>query len=329
MGGCRSCLGVLSLRYEQEETIVTQASLSPDLQSTNGHSPAEGEHRGADSEAALWLFGLTSLALVFASILLLGLLAQRAVADAPLFGFFSATAVVAATIGLGAMTYVVATAKRAGYIRTEATTPSDPAGATPAGMRVVPAAPADPARRKRSQRAEEQAARSRQATAIVAAEATRRTRAVANRQTVARPVRPRSAAPTTAPARASAGVPGPARSAPGPRPKVIVPVKPPARTSRPTPVAVFPRMPATTVRPRTQVARTQLAAADIRTRSMRPVSGPPVAGRPVFRGPVPRPPMIRPLAARPPVGRPPVNGVPVNRVPVNRVPVTPMVPAHA
>jgi hypothetical protein len=320
---------VLSLGYAYEDTIVTQASLSPDLQATIGNSPAEGQSRGAGSEAALWLFGLTSLALVFASLLLLALLAQRAVADAPLFGFFSATAVFAAAIGLGAMTYVVATARRAGYIRSEAAASSDAAGETPAGMRVVPATPADPARRKRSQRAQEQAARSRQASAIAAAAATRHTRQVAPRQAVARPVRPRSAAPTTAPVRASVEVRGPARAVPDPRPRVVVPVKPPAQASRPAPVRVFPRMPAAPVRPRTQVARTQLVAADVRARSMRPVSAPPPAARPVVRGPVSRPPMVRPLAARPPVARPPVNRVPVNRVPVNSVPLAPMVPTHA
>lgn len=280
---------------------MTQASLSPDLPSSVGLRPAGGERPGIGSEAALWLFGLTSLTLVLASLLLLALLAQDAVADGPLSGFVSATAVAIATIGVAALAYVIATAKRSGYIGAGRLATPDPSLEVPAGMHVVPATPADPAARQRRQRAEEQAARERQAKAIAAVESERRAAATRPAQSVATPapveaaaqVRPQAAAPlrppSAAPARPTTTVPSQAAS---------VAATPP-RSQRPTPAPVFPRMPAPVVRPRTQVARTQLVAADIRMRSTATAVRPPLARPPLVRPPATRPPGPRPTPVRP------------------------------
>lgn len=294
---------------------MTQASLSPDPPSSVGIRPGGGERPGVSSEAGLWLFGLTSLTLVLSSLLLLALLAQDAVADAPLYGFISATAVFIASIGVATLVYVVATAKRAGYIRTALAKSSDSTSEVPDGLRVVPVMPADPASRKRRQRAAEQAARNHQAKAIAAVETKRRTRTATSGRVGAAPVQPRMSmpqrvtkpvpAPVAAPTPQKAPVPIRPKSAAALRPasavtsRVVVAATPPATTNRPTRAPVVPRMPAPIVRPRTQAVRTQVMAADMRARPMRPTTRPSFA-----RPPATRPPAARPLVAQPVPVRP-------------------------
>lgn len=303
-----------------EDTTVTQASLSPDLPSPVGIRPTGGERPVVSSEAALWLFGLTSVTLVLASLLLLALLAQDAVADGPLSGFVSATAVAIATIGVAALVYVVASAKRNGYIGAGPLATPDPSLEVPAGMHIVPATPADPAARQRRQRAEEQAARDRQAKAIAAVETERRAATTRPAPAVATPAQPPKAvhrpvtqpapAPGKAPLKAAAPVrpqaapPVRPRSAAPQRPTTTAPTQSSARVAslppaqRPTPTPVFPRLPAPVVRPRTQVARTQLLAADIRMRSTAAAVRPPLARPSLMRPPATRPPGPRPTPVR-------------------------------
>jgi hypothetical protein len=306
--------------YSNEDTTVTQASLSPDLPSSVGLRPVGGERPGIGSEAALWLFGLTSVTLVLASLLLLALLAQDVVADGPLSGFVSATAVAIATIGVAALVYVIATAKRNGYIGAGSVATPDPSLEVPAGMHIVPATPADPAARQRRQRAEEKAARDRQAKAIAAVESERRAAAMRPTETVTTPAPPKTAPrPPTQPAPAPARAP--LEAAAPVRPQTAAPVRPPSATpprttatvptqasavaptlprpQRPTPARVFPRMPAPVVRPRTQVAGSQLVAADIRMRSTATAVRPPLARAPLTRPPVTRPSGPRPDPVRP------------------------------
>ena len=235
---------------------MSQASASPELSPTAGAHAPDASTSSADSEAALWLFGLTSSALLVASLLLLGLLASTSISDDAIGGFMVATSVVIAGIGLAALAYVVETAKRARVLHHA----SQALGSKPAqdevaeGLVVVSAHPADLGRRRREQQAQQQLERSRQAKAIAATEVRQRPvpRAVASAVTM--PQRPR---------------PAPVR----------VPVRP-QRTEQPV-APVFPRMPAPPARPRTQAVQAQLGAAEIRARAMRPPAPPPMP-RPVY-----------------------------------------------
>jgi hypothetical protein len=208
---------------------VTQASLSPDLESTMGMKPPNdaGAHASQSPESALWLFGLMSLATMLAAALILALLAQSAPADASLGGLLAGVAVMIAGLGAGALAYVYISARRAGYLG--GTREKDDARSlvAPSGMSVVPAVPADLGRRKKQQARSEQAERNRQAKAIatVAASAHRPgppAPAPVRTQVAARPVAPplvrmpRPAVAPTRPALSTAVVPAFPRMSPAP-----------------------------------------------------------------------------------------------------------------
>ena len=287
---------------------MTQASLSPDLPSAVRTRTTDGTRPGLSSEAALWLFALTSVALVVASVLLVGLLAQGAISDASIGGFLWATAIVTAAIGLGALAYVGTAAKRSGSVAADQDKKAAASDDADDGLRVAPAVPADLGRRKRLQLAEEQAARSRQAKAIASAEAVRRARTVSRPRPITTVTIPPATSPTHAPVQAPAPTPVQVRPAAIPRPvatprrPAVVGIRPVARPNRPTPAPVFPRVPAPMVRPRTQVARAQVMATDIRARAMRPAPRPPVA--PVPRARLVTLPRSVPVARPTPVARP-------------------------
>lgn len=210
--------------------IVTQTSLTPDLHQARPVSPsiqANGARTGAKLEATLWLIALTATGLVMAAVLLLGLLVGNVVRDASVGGLASGVAVVIATLGLGALAYVLVTARREGWLGSPENAPVPAALPTPSGMHIVPAVPADPARHKRREMQDERLARSEQAQAIAA----------------------------------------PARSQPGPRPAIRMPRPPdqsPRPVAWPMGAPVvrmgYPRM-----HPHTQAALFQVNAASVRT----------------------------------------------------------------
>lgn len=250
---------------------MTQASLSPDLDpnlTIGGFENGTGGRAGMGPEASLWLLALTSLTLVFASLLLLGLVAQSVVTDASLSGFATAMATVSGGLGLVVMGYVLLAARRAGYLKTSDGIPArarrpvvahDPIAT--AGLRVAPVVPAGLAYHRRQQLAEERAERRRQARAIDAARLSRHTSRAATPtvvrthtvETTARPVTPASAiparpAPATVPNRAAR----PLRSVAG-------------AADRPAAVPAFLRLDPPRVRPRGQAALLQVGVASVRT----------------------------------------------------------------
>lgn len=272
---------------------MTQATLSTEFDPTSGLAPPRDVRSGASSEAALWLFGITAATLVLASLLILGLVAQNALADAALSGFVSALALVVGIVGVVAMGYVVATAHRAGYLslaempRLAASTFSadaawvDDAPPPSSGLRVVPALPPDLSARRRHEVAAARDARAKQARAIAAADTARRSARpatplvspVRSRQVqVIRPVP--SLRPTTGP------VGRRSHSSPGPRP-----------AARPSGVPPYLRMSTPPVHPQVRTTHFQVAVVDTRS--------------PYMSGPWP---MSRPLVARP--MQPPISRVP-------------------
>ncbi len=96
---------------------MTQASLSPDLiaptPSARPDDSADTASSGA-SHLTFWLFGLTAMTLVFASLLLLGLLMRSGVIDAGIRGAVGAYAALIAGVGLMAVVYVLAMGRRQG-----------------------------------------------------------------------------------------------------------------------------------------------------------------------------------------------------------------------
>ena len=274
-------------------TIVTQASLSPELRGDPGTPPSvrQPERSGGTSEAALWMVATTSLALVVAAVLLLGLLSRNVVTDASLGGFVTGIGMVIAALGIGGIGYVLVTARRAGYLG-EPEIVAAAASVAPAGMHVVPALPPDLGRWKRRQLEEQRSARSRQAKAIASAAAASvpTPRPVTPRRPAPRPVatarpavRPRpQPVVSSAPTRVTG--PQPARPVQSRRVAAAPPVKAPAlvrasitmpkpqgRSPRP---AAWPqrapavRMAAPPMRPRTQVATFQVNAANVRAATL-------------------------------------------------------------
>ncbi len=73
--------------HPRRTTPVTQASLSPDLESTMGVKPPNdaGAHASQSPESALWLFGLMSLATMLAAALILALLSLTGVVSLGVF----------------------------------------------------------------------------------------------------------------------------------------------------------------------------------------------------------------------------------------------------
>jgi hypothetical protein len=231
----------------------------------------------------LWLFGLTALTLVFASLLLLGLLAQGVVADASASGFVTGIAVVTSILGLAALTYVLTTARRAGYLRSSLDSVSTAASQVTEigkGLVTAPVVPAGyGARRRRMQRARRDVRRQ-QARAIAAAHQRPApvaasvavpvvTERVAPRPAVvspARPVRarPPAAARRVAPTAGRTARPGPARSVrlSPPRPVRVMP--PQSAPARPSDVPTFLRMSTGPARPGSAAAVEQVRGAAIR-----------------------------------------------------------------
>ncbi len=275
--------------------IVTQASLTPDLlraQPTGPSIEADDARTGAKPEAALWLLALTATGLVMAAVLLVGTLVGSAVRDASVGGFALGIAVMIATLGIGALAYVLVTARREGWLGALEDAPVPAASPTPSGMHVVAAVPADPARRKRRELAEERSARSLQAKAIAAAAAElddpratgqqpSASRSTPPQQSIARPAPERVApAAVTRPVSAPGIAPrvarpapfgmapsAPARSQPGPPPAIRMP-RPPVHAPRPVawPMAApVVRMGAPRMHPHTQAALFQVNAANVHT----------------------------------------------------------------
>ncbi len=275
--------------------IVAQASLTPDLlqaQPTNPSIEANDVRTAAEPEATLWLLALTATGLVMAAVLLLGLLVQSTVRDASVGGFALGVAVMIATLGIGALAYVLTAARRAGWLDSLEDAPVPAASPTPSGMHVVPAVPADPARRKQRELQDQRSARSQQAKAIAAAAGVSvkprpsdqqppASRPATPRQSIAGPTpervapaavtRPASAqgvAPRQAPAApAHVATSALARSQPGPPPAIRMP-RPPVHAPRPVawPVAApVVRMGAPRMHPHTQAALFQINAANVRT----------------------------------------------------------------
>jgi hypothetical protein len=202
---------------------------------------------------------------------LLGLIAQNPVTDASLGGFLSGVAVVVAFIGVGAMSYVLVTAKRAGFLGIDEVVPPVRTPPSPSGMRAVPAVPATLGPRKRQQIAGERSVRNRQAKAIATAQVTSRTRR--RQPSPAARVRPVATGP--APVR----MPAPARNMTRPAPVRVAPSAPvrmaPARVAPPAPVRTQP------------VARPPIRMPQPSVRSAHPMTSPPLV--PVMR--MGRPPM--------------------------------------
>ena len=234
---------------------MTQASLSPGLESDSAIPPAEDPADGRSTlsdEATLWLFGLTSMTLVFASLMLLGLLAQGVIADAAASGFVTALAIFTAVLGSTALVYVLGSARRAGYLSTPAAARADGvAQASPfgAGLIVAPAIPADLGASKRQEQRAQQRARSQRAQAIADANPTpqhpSRPLAAAPRPVhppTPRPVRPASPRPARPAAPRSNGpaAPGASRVVPGRPVRVMPPNRPPRPAGSPRPAGAAP-----------------------------------------------------------------------------------------
>ena len=274
--------------------IVTQASLTPDFHQAQPTSPsiqADRARTGASPEVTLWLIALTATGLLMAAVLLLGLLVRNVVRDASMGGFVFGVAVMIATLGIGALGYVLVTARREGWLGSREDVPVPAASPTPSGMHVVPAVPADSARRKQRELQDQRSARSQQAKAIAAAAAVPdkprpgdqqppAPRPATPQQSVAGPTpgrvapaavtRPASAqgiAPRVArPAAVGMATSAPVRPQPGPPPAIRMP-RPPVHAPRPMawPVAApVVRMGTPPMHPHTQAALFQVNAANVR-----------------------------------------------------------------
>jgi hypothetical protein len=241
------------LTRTQRTKTVTQARVSSDLHpALPTSSPVQGIHArpGLSSDPALWLIALTASGLVLSAVLLLGLLARNMLRDASIGGFVSAVAIIIATIGIGALAYVLVTAKREGWLNSPDATTSGTAPEVPNGMHVVPATPS-------------------------------RSRPVAQPSqpaawTAPRPVPARPAAaqvPHPAPTRTArrvaehTGPPALASTRPAAPPPIRMPLPtgyPPRRPAWPMAAPVI-RMPAPRMDPHAQAALYQVNAAIIRT----------------------------------------------------------------
>ena len=211
---------------------MTQASLSPDLSGAIGASPSVDAIEPAREapESALWVTTLTASSLLLAAVLLLGLLNRNVVTDAPYRGFVFGVTIMIVVLGVGALAYVVAVARRQGLLGSRDPSTQGPASVAPSGLHVVPAVPAEMGRRRRRQLEVERSVRSQQAKAIATA-------------TAPPPETRAEAAPTmqsrTVPSRPVAGAAqGPApvvadRADPRPAPMRVPPVHPAIRMPGP------------------------------------------------------------------------------------------------
>lgn len=150
---------------------MTQASLSPELNDATPsvHSTGAGQD-GGRSTVTFWLFGLTAMTLVFASLLLLGLLMRSGGIDVAVRSAVSVYAAVIAAIGILAGVYVLAMGRRHGIFKSS-TQPRREV-ATPTAVDDLIFAPAVLPRvslQRRQEMAMAQEQRSRRARAIAAA----------------------------------------------------------------------------------------------------------------------------------------------------------------
>ena len=272
---------------------MTQASISPPLSPTAAFGGVQGRAdapAGVGPAASMWLLAMTSATLVFAALLLLGLLAQGTVGDGYVRGFATAVATLTGGLGLVAAGYVLLTAKRAGYLRAaQADRDSTELGA-PTGLRVAPVVPAGLAYRKRQLRAAERAERRKQARAIHAAGLPKPVPPPPVRAPAAAPVRSAAvqaaAGPRVAPPRPTVARPAPVRPAAAavraqaPTPPMPRPVGRPATSA--VPPAVL-RLNPPVVRPRGQAALLQVGTASVRAPFV------PRQPHPVMQRSVPRP----------------------------------------
>jgi hypothetical protein len=154
---------------------VTQARLSPDLIApTTSARPDDSANTPSSgpSHLTFWLFGLTAMTLVFASLLLLGLLMRSGAIDAGIRSAVGAYAALIAGVGLMAVVYVLAMGRRLGLFGSMAEPDVAPEASIGAGdLAVAPIVlPRIPLyRRQENERARR--SRSRQARAIAAAAA--------------------------------------------------------------------------------------------------------------------------------------------------------------
>lgn len=251
---------------------MTHASLSPDLAPATSLGRLEGKAGTTESAgpaASLWLLALTSLTLVFASLVLLGLLAQSSLVGGAVGGFATAIATVTGGLGVVVMGYVTLAAHRAGYLRAPQVERSTTETAVPEGLRVAPVVPAGLAYRRRQEQAAERAERRKQARAIDAA--------AMSRQAPTAPAPAHQAPAPSMPGTSAAQAPAPTHAAP-----VTAPTRPasvgqavPARalaseraTPRPALRAAAPpaylRLDPPRVRPRAQATLLQVGAASVR-----------------------------------------------------------------
>jgi hypothetical protein len=123
----RLCHLSRSTPHRERITVVAQTILSPENAPTT--TPADSDDASANSVGGhstltLWLFGLTAMTLVFASLLIFGLLARSGTVDSAVTTGVSVYAVLTASIGLAALAYVLTMSRRAGLFgshRTENT----------------------------------------------------------------------------------------------------------------------------------------------------------------------------------------------------------------
>lgn len=227
---------------------MTQASLAPDMPSAMPQMPSDhaSDTSGAGRPAVtLWLFGLTAMTLVFASLLLLGLLARSEIVDASIQSAVNAYTVLTAAIGLVAMAYVLTMGRRAGLFGSTRVTDSDTQLSTETGgLMIAPTVPPGIALRARQEAERSRQARSQRARAIATASAPRQG------------ARPATAYRAPAMAQRVVPVAAPPRAAPVPRPATQPSYRPPTTATPTATPATSPETPGPTakaVQPRTMV----------------------------------------------------------------------------
>ena len=308
MGGVhRRCQREPKEPYRERIRPVSQASLSPQIKSaapSAGPDHVSNEHDGRHSAVTLWLFGLTAMTLVFASLLILGLLARRGIVDPSVSNAVNAYTILTSTIGLVALAYVLTMARKAGLLTSSQGAEADAPASPPSdGLRIAPAVTAGVAPRVRQKTVAAQQARSRQARAIAAAAVPRTPR----RSQIDPAPAPMRVAPKPSPSRvypsAPTAVKAAARMKPSVAPGATIPVVAP-RSAGAAPAWLRPARPP--VGMPVQPAAFQVRIASLRAPFWVEPRRPTLVDRFLGRGihaPYPSPPP--PPAVIPPVSRAP------------------------
>ena len=160
-------------------TQTTLPSTTPPTPRSAGPDDASDHQDGRHLPVTLWLFGLTAMTLVFASLLLLGLLVPVGRDDSSVMRAVSVYTAVTSIIGLVALGYVLTVARRSGYLGPQddlqaALPPPTMTTTAPAGLSIAPSVPPTAAPRLQQKKVQAKRARSRQARAIAAAATPRR-----------------------------------------------------------------------------------------------------------------------------------------------------------